>query len=54
MRMRSMTIVTTTRHGAVRLKMSYSVLSNGMPCVRCSAIPSSVHFGGVTITSSAW
>ena len=32
--MRSMAIVTTTRHGAVRLKLPYSVLSDGMPCVR--------------------
>ena len=32
--MRSMAIVTTTRHGAVRLTLPYSVLSDGMPCVR--------------------
>ena len=32
--MRSMAIVTTTRHGAVRLTLPYSVLSDGMPCGR--------------------
>ena len=32
--MRSMAIATTTRHGAVRLTLSYSVLSDNMPCVR--------------------
>ena len=32
--MRSMAIVTTTRHGAVRLTLPYSVLSAGMPCGR--------------------
>ena len=35
--MRSMAIVTTTRHGAVRLTLPYSVLSNGIPCVRVRA-----------------
>ena len=32
--MRSMAIVTTTIHGAVRLTLPYSVLSDGMLCVR--------------------
>ena len=31
---RSMSIVTTTRYGAVRVTLPYSVPSDGMPCVR--------------------
>ena len=32
--MRSMAIVTTTRYGAVRVTLPYSVPLDGMPCVR--------------------
>ena len=33
LQMRSMAIVTTTRYGAVRVTLPYSVPSDGMPCV---------------------